>query len=52
VFILALQENADFNVSGLMGLGWPGLAVSQGIPWWVNVIDQFEAPEFSMFLTE
>lgn len=47
-----MTENGDFDVAGLMGLGWPALAVSQGTPWWVNVLDQFEAPEFSMFLSE
>lgn len=47
-----MAESAAFYVAGLMGLGWPSLAVSRAIPWWTNVLGQFEAPEFSMFLSE
>ncbi|KAG9032898.1 hypothetical protein FS842_004024 [Serendipita sp. 407] len=51
-FILAVAQNADFGIAGLMGLGWPSLAQSRGTPWWLNVIDEFEEPEMSFYFSQ
>lgn len=51
-FIAAESETGVFNVAGLMGLAWTTLARSGGTPWWLNVLGQFESPEFSFSLAE
>ncbi|KAG8830178.1 hypothetical protein FRC17_005270 [Serendipita sp. 399] len=51
-FILALAQNEDFGVAGLMGLGWPSLSQSRGTPWWLEVIDEFEEPEMSFYFSQ
>jgi hypothetical protein len=42
----------EFDVAGLMGLAFPSLASSNGTPWWLNALDQFESPEFSFYFAE
>jgi Eukaryotic aspartyl protease len=51
-FITAESETGIFDVAGLMGLAWTNIASSGGTPWWLNVLSQFEAPEFSFYLAE
>ncbi|KIM26185.1 hypothetical protein M408DRAFT_46444, partial [Serendipita vermifera MAFF 305830] len=51
-FIATESETGDFDVAGLIGLGWPTLAESGGTPWWLNVLEQFESPEMSFHLAE
>jgi len=50
-FILAVNKTGDFAAAGTMGFGFTSIAAS-GTPWWLNVLDQFEAPEFSLCLAE
>jgi cathepsin D len=52
VFITAETETGEFDVAGLMGLAFPSLASSNGTPWWLNALDQFESPEFSFYFAE
>jgi cathepsin D len=33
-------------------MAWPPLASSRGTPWWLSALSQFEAPEFSFYLSE
>jgi len=51
-FIAVDSETGVFTVAGLMGLAWTSLASSGGTPWWLNVLSQFESPEFSFNLAE
>jgi cathepsin D len=51
-FITAEKEQGEFDIAGLIGMGWPSLASSHGTPWWLGALSQFEAPEFSFYLSE
>jgi cathepsin D len=41
------------QVSGIMGLGFQGISVTGGVPFWQNLINQnlLTSPEFSIFLS-
>ena len=50
---LIAVENVQgrFDTAGVFGLGWPTLSTSRGNPWWINALDQFDQPEFGLYLT-
>lgn len=50
--LIAVESvQGQFDTAGVFGLGWPTLSTSRGNPWWINAIDQFDEPEFGLYLT-